>query len=180
MKNNSWKKLSTKVVYRNKWMKVMEDEVIFPSGEKGIFGVVEKDPFVVIIPFVENKIALVKQYRYPIESYSWEFPEGLQERASEDIKEAAKRELHEETGLLAEDLKELGTLWLAPGHNTQQYTVFVTKDCKWGEKDLEESEKDMVTEMFTLEEVKEMIIKGIIKDSPTIASLNLYLLYENN
>lgn len=177
MKNgNSWKTLSSKIVYQNKWMKVREDEVIMPSGEKGIYGIVEKSPFVLIIPFVENKIALVKQYRYPVQSESWEFPEGLKDGEVENLKEAAARELQEETGLITNHLKEIGTLWLAPGHHTQKYTIFVAEDCRWGEKNLESSEKDMETKLFTLDELKKMIKNGVIKDSPTVASFGLYLL----
>lgn len=171
-----WKTLSTKIVYQNKWMKVREDEVMRPDGEKGEYGVVEKDPFVLIIPFVGDKIALVEQFRYPVQARSWEFPAGHKDQSNEDIKKAGIRELQEETGLLACNLKKIGTLWLAPGHHTQQCIVFVGKECKWGERKLENSEKDMITKFFTLKELKRMVSKGIIKDSPTVAALGLYLL----
>lgn len=173
---NSWKTLSTKTVYQNKWMRVREDKVLMPSGEKGIYGVVEKVSFVVIIPFIGDKIVLVRQYRYPVQSDSWEFPSGGKDKETENMKKAALRELQEETGLLTNNLMELGTLWLAPGHHSQHFTIFVAKDCKWGKKNLDNSEGDMRTKLFTLEELKEMVEKEIIKDSQTVAGLGLYLL----
>jgi 8-oxo-dGTP pyrophosphatase MutT (NUDIX family) len=174
--NRLWKKLSSRIVYKNKWMSVREDKVIRPDGKKGIFGVVEKDTFIVVIPLFKNKIALVSQYRYPVRAQSLEFPEGHREGSKEGIKEVATRELMEETGLSSTKLRKLGTLWLAPGHNTQKYIVFIAENCTRGKRVLEGSEKDMKTEFYTLAEVKKMVQKGIIKDSPTIASLMLFLL----
>jgi len=174
--SDRWETLSTKVVYKNNWMSVREDKVILPNGKKGVYGVVEKNAFVIVIPFVENKVALVEQYRYPVKSKSWEFPEGLKDKTKENLRDAAIRELREETGLLANKLEEIGTLWLAPGYSNQHYTVFVSRECIQENNRLEGSETDMKVGFFTLEEVKEMVKKGIIKDSPTIAAFSLYLL----
>lgn len=92
MKDNiNWKTLSTRIAYQNKWMKVREDGVVFPDGKKGIYGVVEKAPFITVIPLVGDKIALVEQFRYPVQAKSWEFPEGLKDAKGEEIKEMVKK-----------------------------------------------------------------------------------------
>ena len=174
-RDRPWKKISSKTVYENKWMSVREDKVIQPDGKEGIYGVVEKDDFILIIPIRNKKIHLVRQYRYPVESDSWEFPEGGIDKR-EDLETAARRELKEEAGLSADRLQYLGKLWLGCGHHTQSYHIYVADKCEQVKQRLEGSESDMVVEGFTLEEFEEMIRSGEIKDGPTVSAYGLYLL----
>ncbi len=76
--SNPWQKLSTREIYENPWIKVREDQIINPSGGKGIYGVVSmKNKAIGIIPIDKNGFTyLVGQYRYTLEDYSWEIPEG--------------------------------------------------------------------------------------------------------
>jgi 8-oxo-dGTP pyrophosphatase MutT (NUDIX family) len=119
------KRLSSKIVYENPWMKVREDQVEFPNGHNGIYGVVEKDDFVIIIPFDGVSFYLVNQYRYPIEQETWEFPQGKHEGDPNiDIKKLAGEELQEETGLTANTIQKIGFLHEAPGYSKQGLRVF--------------------------------------------------------
>ncbi len=96
---NPWKKISSQKIYQNQWFSLREDQVISPGGEKSIYGVVETSPAIAIVPLTSKlETYLVGQYRYPLNTYSWEVPEGGADPDESNL-EAAKRELKEETGL---------------------------------------------------------------------------------
>src|SRR6476661_7194004 len=101
-KSNPWKILGEKNIYDNKWINVTEYDVINPSGGKGIYGKVHfKNLAIGIVPLDEEfNTYLVGQYRFPLNQYSWEVPEGGG-LLGDDPLSAAERELLEETGLKA-------------------------------------------------------------------------------
>ncbi len=108
MKENPWKTLSSKVVYKNPWITVREDQVINPNGTPGIYGVVSPKIAVGVVALTDdNQVYLVGQYRYPTNMYSWEIPEGGVEE-SESPLNAIKRELQEEAGISASSWQQLG------------------------------------------------------------------------
>jgi hypothetical protein len=89
-----WKQLSSKIVYKNKWMEITEDQVVTDFGKQLTYGVVHKEPSVLIIPWDGVHLYLVGQYRYPVDEYSWEFTQGHTEAAN--IVAIAKKELLED------------------------------------------------------------------------------------
>jgi hypothetical protein len=99
---NPWKSVSTRIHYENPWIRVREDQVVRPDGLPGIYGVVEfKNRAVGVLPVEDDgSVWLVGQYRYPLNAYSWEIPEGGCPE-SETPETTARRELREETGLTA-------------------------------------------------------------------------------
>ncbi len=172
-KSLKWQTVSKKYVYESKWIKLRHDEVIKPDGTPGEYDVVEKKDFVLIIPKVNDSFYLVEQNRYPVESLSLEFPQGNVESGETD-EEAALREFEEETGYKATKVKQLGHLWLAAGHHTQGYKVYLVEDFSEGVKHLEGSEADMMTKVLSEEALKDKIKVGEIKDASTIAAFTLY------
>ena len=100
--SNPWTTLGSRPVYENPWIKVREDQVLRPDGQPGIYGVVEfKNRAVGVLPVEDDgAVWLVGQYRYPLQAYSWEIPEGGCPEG-ETPEETARRELQEETGLTA-------------------------------------------------------------------------------
>ena len=70
------RQLASREVYRSRWLRVREDEVQFPSGVRGTYSVVDKPDFVLVIPYVDEGFWLVEQFRYPVGSREWEFPQG--------------------------------------------------------------------------------------------------------
>src|SRR5258708_5043977 len=95
---NSWKRLSSVIVYKNPWWQVREDKIIRPGGEEGTYCVIETPQSAEIVAVTEKQeVYLIGQYRYPIEKFSWTVPGGTVDNETEDFLEAAKRELREET-----------------------------------------------------------------------------------
>ena len=168
------KTLSSKVVYKNKWMTVREDVIQRPSGAQGIYGVVEKPDFAVILPIQDGRIHLVQQYRYSLGQRYWEAPQGAwEERPDIDPYELAQAELRQETGLTADQMTAVGKQHLAYGFCTQSYHIFVATDLSMSAKELDVEEEDLVSQWFDLAEFERMIIEGQILDASTVNAYGL-------
>ena len=125
---NPWQTLSSKMVYTNAWINVREDKVVTPNGDAEIYGVVEAKPAVGIVALTEDQSTyLVGQYRYTLNTYSWEVPEGGVEEG-ESLLEGAKRELHEETGITANKWTELGELYTSNCFTNERAYIFMAQD----------------------------------------------------
>jgi 8-oxo-dGTP pyrophosphatase MutT (NUDIX family) len=170
-------RLSSRVVYRNAWMTVREDEIRRPDGSAGIFGVVEKPDFALVLPRCRDGFWLVEQFRYPVGRRAWEFPQGSWGRdAAGDQVALARQELAEETGLRAGSMTHLGHLFEAYGFSTQGFDVYLATELEEGVADREASEQDMIHRAFSDAEIAEMIRSGQIVDAPSLAALTLYRL----
>lgn len=167
------RQLNTRVVYRNRWMTVREDEIERADGTRGQYGVVEKPAFAVIIAISNSGIFLVEQYRYPVGRRFWELPQGSWEDREVDAAELARAELREETGLLAGHIRHVGHLFLAYGFCTQSYDVYLASDLIQGEAEREPEEQGLVVRAFAVGEVEAMIRCGEIQDATTVAALSL-------
>ena len=174
-------RLRRRTAYENKWMKVHEDAVRFPDGSEGIYGVVDKEDFVLIVPRHEDgRYQLVQQYRYPVSGRYWEFPQGSWEtKPGSDPEIVALGELEEETGFRARSLQKLGHLFEAYGFSNQGFHIFLADKLENGTAHRDPEEQDMLTAAFSHREIIEMIRAGQIKDAPTIAALGLLAISES-
>src|SRR5438132_473856 len=107
--------VDNRVVYSNPWMSVREDDIERDDGSVGLYGVVDKPDFALVIPYDAGGFWLVEQYRYPVRRSAWEFPQGSWDSRSGTPEELARAELAEETGLRAAELRHLGHLYCAYG-----------------------------------------------------------------
>ena len=168
------KTLDSRIVYQNKWMTVREDEIQRSSGAKGIFGVVEKPDFVVIVPIHDRYIHIVEQYRYPVRKRCWELPQGSWEHApNSNHLEIANGELIEETGLISHNMIYISYQYLACGYSNQGYHIYLATNLEQKSRRLNFEEEDLTTKKVSLDEFEEMIISGMIMDA---TSINAYLL----
>src|ERR1039458_3436416 len=136
--------LSSREVYRNRWMRVREDVILRSNGQKGIYGVVEKHDGAIILPIEDGRVWLVEQFRYTIQERALELPQGSWERAIEDPEKLARGELQEELGLKAAQMIQLGTLWIAYGFARQREHVFLASGLSPAEKIPDAEEHDLV------------------------------------
>jgi 8-oxo-dGTP pyrophosphatase MutT (NUDIX family) len=170
-------RLASREIYRNPWLIFREDDIRRPDGSPGVYAVVDKPTYALVMPYDGARFRLVEQFRYPLGARRWEFPQGTApDLADAEPPELAARELREETGLSATSFEELGLLDVAPGMTSQRGWVFLATGISEGEADREHEEQDMRSEWFSREDVEEMIRSGVIVDSQSIAAYGLFLL----
>ena len=178
---NPWKITSEKEIYNNPWIGLTEFKVINPSGNPGIYGKVHfKNIAIGVLPLDdEMNTYLVGQYRFPLEQYSWEMPEGGGPVGTDPLA-SAKRELLEETGLKADSWTEIQRLHLSNSVSDELSILYLARGLKQFEAEPEETEQ-LVVKKLPFSEVYQMVCKGEITDSMTIvAVLKVQLLLTEN
>lgn len=168
---SDWKTLSTRIAYENPYTYVEESEVINPAGQKTVYGVMKsKADGVYIVPIdSDSNTYLTKQYRYTTKQNSWEIASG---RVDEnDFLLAAKRELHEETGLVAKTFTELGTITPANGICSFHEKIFLAEDLTVTDDQLDQADGILDAMKLPLEEAIAMAMNGKITCPQTIAAL---------
>jgi len=168
------KTLKTQEIYKNKWIRLREDSILRESGEVGIYSVVEKEDFVIVLAVEDEFIYVVKQYRYPIGQYTIELPQGAWEtQVGADPLEVAQGELKEETGLTAAEMTYIGYQKLANGLTNQGYSIFIAKGLTQGETQLDSEEFGLTTQKVLRTTFEQWLMDGTIIDASTS---NAYLL----
>jgi ADP-ribose pyrophosphatase len=170
--------LHSREVYRNRWMRVREDEILRSNGQKGIYGVVEKEDAAIIIPIDQGRVWLVEQFRYTIQERALELPQGSWEMTAESPEELARGELREELGLDAAEMTHLGTLWIAYGFNRQKQHVYLATGLTHTEKEPDPEEHDLIIHCVTVEAFEQMMMSGAISDGCTLSAWGLYLMWK--
>ena len=172
-------RVASREIYRNPWLVLREDDIRRPDGSPGIYSVVDRKTYALVMPYDEQRFRLVEQFRYPVGGRRWEFPQGTApDLAEAEPYELAERELREETGLRAASFEALGRVEVAPGLTSQLGWVFLATGITEGEADREHEEQDMLSAWFSREDVEQMIRTGVIADSQSIAAYGLFLLRE--
>jgi 8-oxo-dGTP pyrophosphatase MutT (NUDIX family) len=173
----SIKTLSSRVVYENPWLSLREDRIEHADGSPGIYSVIDKPDFALVIPMENDGFHLVEQYRYPVRVRSWEFPSGSFPHGTTGTPEQmAAAELAEETGFTAGRLERLGFLHCANAMSGEGFHVFLATELTPGEPDRETTEQDMHQQWFPRPEVERMLRDGVITDGPTLAAYLLLAL----
>jgi ADP-ribose pyrophosphatase len=175
------KTISSRQVYRNAWTRVREDVIERANGQRGIYGVIDKDPACIVIPLDVGAdgefVYLIEQFRYTVGGRYWEFPQGGWEVAEVVPEDLARGELREETGLTAERMTHLSTLQIAYGVMNQKHYVFLAERLTIGEATPDAEESDLVVRRVSVNEFEGMIVDGTIVDNCTVAAWGLYRMW---
>jgi ADP-ribose diphosphatase len=167
------KTISSNVVFKGKVFSVRRDEVIEPSGVRATRDMIAHSGSVVVLPVLDDgRIVLIRQYRYAARQYLWELVAGRID-PGEKVKQAAVRELIEETGLRAKKIRQFLEFWPSPGFLEEKMFVLLAEGVTQGRAQPEEDEK-IETKAFSRAELKEMLQKNLLRDAKTISSLLYY------
>lgn len=171
MEENPWQILESNAIYDNPWIKITEHQVINPTGGKGIYGEVHFKNYAIGIIALDDddKIWLVGQYRFPLKAYSWEIPEGGGPLDANPLA-SAKRELLEETGLVAQHWEELLRMHLSNSVSDELAIIYLARDFEQFEAQPEETE-ELVVKKVHFEEAYQMVLRGEITDSMSVAAI---------
>jgi 8-oxo-dGTP pyrophosphatase MutT (NUDIX family) len=171
MTNNPWTTKSKQKIYENPWIRLDEHQVVNPSGNDGIYGVVHfKHIAIGIIPLDEHgNTWLVGQYRYAMQEYSWEIPEG---GGSLHVHppESSLRELKEETGMWAGQWTLLQKMTLSNSVTDETGLIYLARDLSFGEPEPTETEQ-LAVKKVKLDDAIQMVLDGEITDSLSVAGL---------
>jgi 8-oxo-dGTP pyrophosphatase MutT (NUDIX family) len=160
---------------------VREDVIERANGERGIYGVVDKDPACIIVPVDSTPegdfLYLVEQFRYTVGARYMELPQGGWEIAEANPEEMARGELREETGLSAERMTLLTTLQIGYGVMNQKHYVFLAEGLTQGEHDRDAEETGLEVHRVSVADFEAMLLDGRIVDNCSAAAWGVYRLW---
>ncbi|MCQ2409884.1 MAG: NUDIX hydrolase [Clostridia bacterium] len=167
------KEIKANTVYSGHIVNLRNDDVLLPNGVKSKREYVEHPGGATILAFDnEGNILLERQFRYPYREVIWEIPAGKLEKG-EDPMEAAKRELEEETGMVAGKIEKLGLIYPSPGYTNEHLYIYLATDLKPTRQHLDENEFLSIVKM-PFEKAVDMVMNGEIKDSKTCYAILKY------
>lgn len=167
--------ISRRPVHKGRIVDLSIDTVRFPDGKTGELEMIRHSGASAVIPVLnpdaeDPQIVLVRQYRYAAGGYMLEVPAGRPDKQGEDWEVCARRELEEETGMVAGNLTKLTTIFTTPGFTDEQIHLYMATDLKTGTSKLDDDEY-LGAEVFLLSDVLEMIRSGEIQDGKTICTV---------
>lgn len=165
-----WRTLGAREVYRNPWLRVTEYHVIRPDGATGIYGVADPGDNAAIVALdASQQITLVGEFLYPLQTYDWMIPSGMVNEGEEPFL-AARRELAEETGLLADEWSPLGAYYLSCGISPQTSHPFLARGLRAVSAQPEGTER-LTLRLVPLEEAYAMCLRNEIRDVVSVAAI---------
>lgn len=168
---NPWTTLTSEKVYDSPWIGLTKHDVLNPNGNPGTYSVVHfKNLAIGVLPLDKDfNTWIVGQYRYPIEQYSWEIPEGGGKRDIDPV-DSAKRELLEETGITAKKWTKIQEMYLSNSASDEFCILYIAQELSFGESEPEDDEQLEVRKLH-FDELYKMVELGEITDSLTVAAV---------
>jgi len=176
MARNTGKILKSRMIYEGKVFGVRQDDVKEPNGVRATRVVITHPGSVVVLPVLnDGRVLMIEQYRHATRQYLWELVAGRID-AGETVKEAAARELKEETGYAAKRFTEFLDVWPTPGFLEERMHILLAEGLTEGQATPEEDEK-IVSRLYTLTQLKQMMKTGKLRDGKSIAGILYYLTF---
>ena len=169
---------NSEVVFAGKIWDVVREQFAF--GDQQLTREFVKHPGAVAILALNDRqeFLLIRQYRHPVKSYLWEIPAGLLDVAGESLRDAAERELLEETGYQAQTLTELASFYTTPGGNSELITVFLAEGLEHVgySEELEGEERDLQPSWVSVDAALEAVLKGDIRSPSAVVGIMAFAL----
>lgn len=171
IKRGPWTTLKEEVRYETPWISVSHHDILDPSGQQGIYGTVHfKNLAIGVVPLDEElNTWIVGQYRYPVQAYSWEIPEGGGKRDVPPV-ESAQRELREEAGILANSWREILRMDLSNSASDEHAILYIAQDLRFIPPQPDHDE-ELTLRKLPFAELYRMVRAGEILDSLTVAAV---------
>ncbi len=167
------------IVYKSKIFKIREEKVRLPNGKSPIYTLVDHPGAIMVIPIIEDKIMLIREYRPAVKQWLYQLPAGTIE-LGESPKQTASRELVEEIGYSSNKIKFIFKSYTTPGTSNEVMYFFLAEDLKKSKQNLDENEAIEV-KPTKITKILEMIKSGKIKDNNTISGIMYYVhVYQQN
>ena len=165
------KTLNSENVFSGRLLNVFSDEIRLPNGEKAGREYIKHVGAVCIVALTDdNKVIVERQYRYPMQDVTIEIPAGKLDSKNEDPLEAARRELREETGAVAERMTYLGKFYPTPAYSDEVIHMYLAEGLDFGEQSLDDDEF-LTTELLPITDLANDILSGKIPDGKTQAAI---------
>ena len=170
-KRGPWTTLSEHLAYETPWIAVSHHDVVDPGGRQGVYGVIHfKNLAVGILPLdAQGNTWIVGQYRYPLEAYSWEIPEGGGQRDVPPL-ESAKRELREETGIVAARWSKILEMDLSNSASDERAILYLAQDLEFHQA-MPDHDEELELRKLPFAELCAMVERGEVRDSLTVAAV---------
>ena len=173
MPKGKLKILKSKMIYKGPIFGVRRDEVLEPTGVRTRREVITHPGSVVVLPVLaDNRLLLIQQYRYATKTFLWELVAGRMD-PGESVKRAAARELREETGYRARKLSVFLDVFPTPGFLEERMYILLAEGLTPGPAQPEDDEK-IISRAFTIDELKQMMKTGKLRDAKSIAGILYY------
>lgn len=168
---NPWEILNKKEIYDNPWITLHHHEVITPGGKKGIYGTIDfKNSAIGIIPLDDElNTYIIGQYRFPLNKYSWEIPEGGGTKG-EDPLIAAKRELSEECGIKAKKWMKIQDFNLSNSVTTETGHLYIARELSFFNAHPDDNE-ELQLKKIPFKDLFQMVLDGEVTDAMTIMAV---------
>jgi len=172
-----WEVVKSSVVHKNKYFSIVAEKFYLSSGRFGKYYLLKSPDFVSVVAIEDDYIYFVEMDRYTLRRRILELPMGQMEEGETPLA-AAKRELKEETGITAKKMTKIGCMESFKGRSDQRFTAFIAEDLSFGEQELDDIEKGGGAQVVKLKisEILDLIQKGKITDSHTLATFQLFML----
>ena len=170
-KRGPWTTLKEEVRYETPWIRVSHHDILDPSGREGIYGTVHFKNLAIGVVALDPDLNtwIVGQYRFPIEAYSWEIPEGGGKREIPPL-DSAKRELREEAGIEAQNWREILRMDLSNSASDEHAILYVAQDLSFFTPQPDHDE-ELELKKLPFNELYAMVQRGDVRDSLTVAAV---------
>ena len=168
--------LKSEMIYEGKVFGVRSDQVAEPNGVKATRVVITHPGSVVVLPILKDgRIVMIEQYRHATRQYLWELVAGRIDQG-ETVKQAAARELKEETGYTAKRFTEFLDMWPTPGFLEERMHILLAQGLTEGQASPEEDEK-IISRAYSVKQLRQMMKNGKLRDGKSIAGILYYLTF---
>lgn len=168
----TWKLRSSRYLYKSRWFNLRQDELTLATGEDATFTTVEHSGYAMVVPILpDGRVVMERVYRHSLDSTLLECPSGGLD--GEPPADAAKRELEEETGYLANHVERLGSYYGSPGISNEEFHLFLARDVAEGGTICREPTELIEVEFYSLDELVAMALSGELKNGPSALAILL-------